>query len=43
MTKANFNKLWSKTPKERDEFGTKRTKTITIKATKTTTVILNKK
>jgi hypothetical protein len=39
--KANFNKLWSKIPKEKDEFGTRKTMTTT-----TTTIIrvtLNKK
>jgi hypothetical protein len=34
MTKANFNKLWTKIPKEIDEFGTKKMTTITTKTKK---------
>jgi len=44
--KKNFNKLWSKVPKERDEFGTRKTTTTIATTTKTTEIIriiLNKK
>jgi len=42
--KTNFNKLWSKIPKEIDEFGTRKTTTTTTtKITTTTTTTTNNK